>query len=48
MGRVVDRIQIMRRALVIGGLIAALYYAFVYRGFVAESEALDAGKLDDR
>jgi len=42
MGRVVDRIQIMRRALVIGGLIAALYYAFVYRGFVAESEALDA------
>jgi hypothetical protein len=42
MGRVVDRIQTMRRALVIGGLIAALYYAFVYRGFVAESRALDA------
>lgn len=42
MGRVVDRIQSMRRVLVIGGLIAALYYAFVYRGFVSESENLDA------
>jgi len=42
MGRVANRIQTLRRALIAGGLVAALYYGFVYRGLVSESRALRA------